>query len=288
MKMLMYEWLRAAKLLTLAAVLFVSGAVMMGSAQATDELTLELELFVGESVRPKMIIGEGDYITKSSDEDVAYVDEAGNIIGENVGFAVVDWTEAEGFGVHFMVTVRFFDDVQPSDWHYESVKFAYTKGMFGGTSAATFSPRLHMTRAMMVQALYNLAGSPPVTNTTGFKDAASSDWHGNAVAWAVSNQIASGTSKDTFSPKLPMTREQMAIMFYNYTKAMDVALPATRMAVKFVDSDKISSWAVEAVTAMSGAGVLNGKDGQRFDPQGLATRAEVAAMFANFYMAVEQ
>ena len=110
--------------------------------------------------------------------------------------------------------------------------------------------------------------------TAAFEDAP-------AVNWAYANGIVSGMGDNLFAPNAEITREQMAVMLYNYAKFIDAELPKNRAGV-FADEDKIGAWAKEAVNAMYAAEILSGKGGNNFDPQGNATRAEVAAMFMNF------
>ena len=174
-----------------------------------------------------------------------------------------------------------FSDVKESDWFYNSVKYAHGSGLFSGTSVTTFSPNATMTRAMMVTVLHCMAGAP-VAAKAAFADVPDGAWYGDAVNWAVANHIVSGIGNDLFAPDAAVTREQMAVMLYNYAKAMHIQLPATRATGSFADADQISAWAKEAVDAMYAAQILNGKGDGMFDPRGTATRAEVATMFMNF------
>ena len=102
--------------------------------------------------------------------------------------------------------------------------------------------------------------------------------------WAAKTGIVAGTSTtaNTFSPDQNITREQMAVIMTNYAKKLGYDLPVTQEAVTFADNAEISRQAVAAVTAMQKAGILAGKDGNRFDPQGTATRAEVATVLRRF------
>jgi len=178
-----------------------------------------------------------------------------------------------------------FIDVKESDWFYDSVKFAHQNGLFSGTSTTTFSPSNTMTRGMMVTGLWRLGGSPtvgsPAAGSAAFTDVPTGAWYADAVNWAAANGIVSGVGGNLFAPNDEITREQMAVMLNNYAKFVDAELPKEREGV-FADEDKISSWAKEAVNAMYAAKILNGKGANDFDPQGRATRAEVAEMFKRF------
>jgi hypothetical protein len=173
-----------------------------------------------------------------------------------------------------------FTDVRESDWFYEAVKFAHQRGLVSGTSATTFSPQVTMTRAMMVTILWNYAGQPNI-GSVAFTDVPDGRWYSGAVNWAAANRIVSGIGNNRFAPSNEITREQMAVMLYNYSKFINATLPHRRTGA-FVDDAQINSWAKEAVAAMYAAEVLNGKGQNNFDPQGRATRAEVVAMMRNF------
>ena len=86
----------------------------------------------------------------------------------------------------------------------------------------------------------------------------------------------------TFAPDTNINREQMAVIMANYAKKLGYDLPKTLQAVTFADNAQISSWAKNAVRAMQQAGILAGKNGNKFDPKGTATRAEVATVLRRF------
>ena len=177
-----------------------------------------------------------------------------------------------------------FVDVNQSDWFYDNVLFGYSGGLFSGTSATTFTPSGTMTRGMMVTVLWRMSGSPQAAGA-GFSDLPEDAWYAAAVNWAYENGVVSGVGNNLFAPNDEITREQMAVMLYNYAKFIGAELPKNREGV-FADEDKISAWAKEAVSAMYAAEILNGKGLNDFDPQGKATRAEVATMFTRFIEAM--
>ena len=179
-----------------------------------------------------------------------------------------------------------FTDVATNSWYYDSVNFVCDNGLFAGTSDTTFSPDVSMTRAMMVTVLYRLAGSPE-TSAYMFTDVPADAWYANAVNWAATNGIVNGIGDNKFDPNANITREQMAVILYNYAKAMGIDLPSLREALTFADADAMSNWAIDAISAMYKAEVLNGKGNNIFDAQGNASRAEVATMFMNFIAAIQ-
>ena len=175
-----------------------------------------------------------------------------------------------------------FSDVRETDWFYSAVEFAHQNGLFSGTSATAFAPNDTMTRGMLATVLWRLAGSPTAGHAA-FTDVPGGAWYSEAVSWAHASGIVAGVGGNLFAPDDDITREQMAVMLYNYAKYVDAALPKNRTGT-CADEAQISDWAKEAVAAMYAAEILNGKGANTFDPQGRASRAEVATMFMRFVM----
>lgn len=174
-----------------------------------------------------------------------------------------------------------FTDVGERDWFYESVAYAVQNKLFVGTSDSTFSPDDNMTRAMLVTVLYRLAGEPD-GGQNSFTDVSSQMWYADAVAWASEQGIISGYGAGLFGPEYPVTREQMAVILYNYARSRSYDLSATSATAQFADTTKVSGWAVDAIEWTVGAGLITGKDTGILDPQGNATRAQVAAILQRF------
>jgi predicted peptidase len=172
-----------------------------------------------------------------------------------------------------------FRDVSDHAWFAGHVNAAYTFGLFDGTSSATFSPNVPMTRAMFVQVLANLENVDRSGYTsTRFRDVADGKWYTAAVGWAAENGIVGGVSEDRFDPDAPITREQMIVILFQYLQYKGIEIPQGQQ-MSFADADEISSWARDAVQALQGIGIITGKGDGLFDPQGTATRAEAAAVF---------
>jgi hypothetical protein len=143
---------------------------------------------------------------------------------------------------------------------------------------------MEMTRAMFVQALANLeevdlAEYRNVTPT--FNDVSRTAWYFSAVEWAVRQGIVQGIGNGNFAPNVNISREQMAVMIYNYANLREIELP-TGIVGTFNDEANISEWAVNPVRAIHSAGIIAGRTDGRVDPQGVATRAEATAIFAWF------
>ena len=179
-----------------------------------------------------------------------------------------------------------FTDVSPADWYYDPVLFVVERQLFSGTSETSFSPKSQMSRAMMVQVLYNLE-QPGSGYLQFFSDVPGDSWYADAVAWAAANDIVSGVGNNQFAPNRPVTRQEMAVILNNYAGHRGIRLPILRTYSGFSDDSKIAFWAAEAVQNMYCAEVLNGHANGGFTPAGNAIRAEVAAMFRNFVTVIE-
>lgn len=191
-------------------------------------------------------------------------------------------TGAGTYGVGYKTPVPVFNDIS-GHWAEEHILFVASRGLLNGTGNDQFSPNTGMTRGMFVTALGRLAGINPASYQTGkFTDVAATAYYAPYVNWAAQTGIVNGTTETTFSPDSQITREQMAVMMKNYADKLGYDLPATLEAVTFTDNGKIGAWSAEAVKAMQRAGILAGKDNNRFDPQGTATRAEVATVLHRF------
>ncbi|KUP25008.1 S-layer homology domain-containing protein [Paenibacillus sp. DMB5] len=178
-----------------------------------------------------------------------------------------------------------FHDVPSAHWAAQDIAFVSARGLFGGTGKELFDPRTPMTRAMFTQVLANLEGVDLGRYAgTGFTDVPAGQWYTSAVTWAAQSGIVNGTGQGLFSPDAVITREQMAVMLYNYTatkgyKPLGITLP------EFTDAGSVSHWAQDAVEALAAGGILSGKPGDYVDPQGETSRAEAAAVFARLIRA---
>jgi flavodoxin len=167
-----------------------------------------------------------------------------------------------------------YTDVAADAWYAEAVRYVRDNGLMSGTSAAEFSPNEITSRAMLVAVLYRHAGSPSVSASANFSDVPADAWCSNAVAWAAANNIASGYGNGQFGANSPVTREQLATILWRYVGSPET----TDAAAPFADASSISSFATSAVAWARNEGIVSGKAGNTFDPQGRATRAEMAVM----------
>ena len=181
-----------------------------------------------------------------------------------------------------------FTDID-AHWAKKDIEFVVAKGLFGGTAKDKFSPNMPMTRGMFVTVLARLANVDASSyKESSFKDVNKAAYYMPYIEWASKNGIASGISATTFAPDQAITREQMAVIMVNYAKTIGFEFPKKKEENSFADDAKISSYAKSAVKQMQMAGILEGKNGNQFEPQGTATRAEVCAMMKRFVELVEK
>ena len=177
-----------------------------------------------------------------------------------------------------------FTDVAEGAWYYEAVAYAYEKGIMTGTNdGTTFSPTQNLTRGMMARILYNLEGSPDLSDENlgyPFADVPGDAWYADGVYWARQNGIVDGYGNNTFGPEEPITREQMAAILYNYAKFKGEDMTATTDLTSFADDEKVSGWAVYAMKWAVAEKLIQGSNNS-LNPLGTATRAEVAQLFMN-------
>ena len=186
------------------------------------------------------------------------------------------------YGVGYKTPAPAFTDTA-THWAKDNIDFVASRGLLTGTSDTTFSPNTAITRGMFVTALGRLSGQDVSGYTSSsFSDVAAGSYYLPYIEWAVKNKIVSGTGGGKFEPDRNITREEMALMMYNYANATNYDLPFVRETVTFADGLQISSWAADAVKDLQQAGIVSGVGNNRFNPKGTATRAEAATILRNF------
>ena len=178
--------------------------------------------------------------------------------------------------------VNPFTDISEKDWFYGDVTFVYENGLMLGTSKTLFSPHGTAMRGMMATILWRMEGSPVPKGKNSFTDVEAGKWYADAITWTTENGIFAGYGKDKFCPDDPITREQLAAIFYRYADYKGYDLTVKGDLDKFKDADKITDYAKTAMQWAVGSGLVKGKSGNLLDPQGTATRAEIAAMLHRF------
>ena len=173
----------------------------------------------------------------------------------------------------------------PTDWAKEGICFVIENGLMVGTTSTTFAPKDTLTRAMLVTVLYRMAGSPTVDAPSGFTDVADGQWYSDAIAWAAANGIVNGVGGNKFAPSEPVTREQLAAIFFRYAKA---EAPEADVLSGYPDAESVSTYARDAMAWAVSTGLVTGSkeaDGTYLVPQGLAAREQAAAILMRYVKA---
>ena len=173
-----------------------------------------------------------------------------------------------------------FSDVPETHWAYSYIQNVVKQGLFTGISNNQFGPDMNVTRGMFVTVLYSNAGAPTAEPST-FSDVSADAWYSKCVSWASEQGIVSGIGDNKFGPELSITREQLALILYQYAKGTS---PGTEAYVRmfYPDGKDIHDWALTAMSWAVNEGLISGKTGNRLAPQDTATRAEVAVIMQNF------
>ena len=175
-----------------------------------------------------------------------------------------------------------FTDVSEKDWFFDDVLFVYDYGLMVGTGKTLFSPHETVTRGMMATILWRMEGSPIPKGKNRFTDVEAGKRYADAITWTAENGIFADYDKDRFKPDDPITREQLAAIFYRYADYKGYDLTVKGNLDKFKDADKITDYAKTAMQWAVGSDLVNGKSGALLDPQDKATRAEIATMLHRF------
>lgn len=177
-----------------------------------------------------------------------------------------------------------FVDVKPGSWYYESIVYAVSNGLMNGVGDSKFEPEEGMTRAMLVTVLWRYEGSPKQRPST-FSDVPRGQWYSEAVSWAAKNGIVTGVGNNKFEPDTQITREQIATILYRYAQKKRADTSARGSLSAFPDNGKVNSWAKTALQWCVGEGLIGGtnENGKVYlDPQGTATRAQVATILMRY------
>ena len=232
------------------------------------------------SVRAAVAVNAADDLTAWSladDGSISAVGGAYDAGQQTYAFDVVSGVTA---------IARFpFTDVVAGTWYYGAAAYAYNNGLFAGMTPTTFAPNATMTRAMLVSVLWRLAGEPAPKAPNTFVDVPDGAWYTDAVTWAAENGVVSGIGGSRFDPSGFVTREQTAEILYNYAHSKGYDVSARADLTAFPDAGSVSGWAEEALSWANAAGLINGtvRDGQTIlDPQGSASRAQVAMILMNY------
>ena len=186
------------------------------------------------------------------------------------------------------VYVRFsgsglpFADVPSGSWYYDDVAYVYDTGLMTGLTVTAFGPNLSTTRGMIVTILWRMENEPAAKHGCPFADVRRGSYYEQAIAWASENGIVTGFDASTFAPDRAITREQLAAILFRFAayRGMDAVTLRENLS-SFQDQAAISAYAVSALNWAVGEGLMQGT-GDKLEPTGNATRAQVAAMLRRF------
>lgn len=152
-----------------------------------------------------------------------------------------------------------------------------------GTGGGVFAPNTALTRGMFVTLLYRMSGDAG-TYLIPFSDVPAGEYYENAVAWAYENNIVGSIENNLFGPDIAITREQLAVMLYNFARYMgyDVSIGEETNILSYNDASDISDYAYSSLQWACGSCIINGDDNGNLNPESSASRAETAAMLQKF------
>ena len=170
-----------------------------------------------------------------------------------------------------------FSDVDAGAWYAEAVIYCREHNLMDGTGNNRFAPESSLTRAQLATVLYRIEGTPAVTGTDAFTDTDDGAWYNDAVLWASQQNLISGYGGGLFGPNDPVSREQMAAIFWRYAGS-----PAADGAGDYTDEAEIASYAAAAVDWASVNNIVAPASAGVFAPKSNATRAHIAAALMNY------
>ena len=176
-------------------------------------------------------------------------------------------------------TAPVFTDVASDAWYAPAVTYVAEKGIMNGTGGDAFSPDLTVTRGMVYQTLYNLAGRPAVTEAASFNDV-SGQWYADAAAWAEDEGLTSGVGQGAFGGQRDMTRQELGKVFADYAKAQGAEVANANLST-YADAASVADWAKDGMERAVALGILSGSQ-NKLNPTGTAQRSELAQMLMNF------
>ena len=198
------------------------------------------------------------------------------------GSVTIPFTHASQYAIvidthsHAAVDVSdLFIDVARDAWYKDAIQYAYDHGLMTGVSDTEFAPEQTTTRAMIVSILARLE-NVTTAQAAGFADVDDNDWYATAVNWAANVGVVNGYEDNTFRPNTAITREQLAAILMNYAACIGEDVSNRADLANYTDQP--STWAQEAMQWAVAEGLISGVTNDQLQPQGNATRAQVAAI----------
>lgn len=183
-----------------------------------------------------------------------------------------------------------FADLDRSAWYAPGVRFCLKNDLMNGygNRIRIFEPNKPMTRAQFVTILWRMAGEPETGLAMQYNDVPEGQWYTEAVRWALAEDVMSGYTAATFGPEDPITREQIAVLLWNYAKWLNGSVPKVTDAgyENYGDRSEVSPYAREAMEWACALGIVTGYRDDRGEvwlmPWGNSSRAVVATMLMRF------
>lgn len=193
-----------------------------------------------------------------------------------------DYTKFIGAIAAFLKEVETspFSDVSTSAYYYEAVKWAQEKGITGGIGNGLFGPNQPCTRAQIVTFLWRAAGSPVVNYAMNMSDVPEGSYYTEAVRWALSEGITTGTTENTFSPDSECTRAQAVAFLFRYAASEAVTLQ--ELVSGFSDADSVPGYALPAMNWALAEEIVQG-NGSKLMPNDSCTRAQIVTFLFRAY-----
>ena len=181
-----------------------------------------------------------------------------------------------GATVKIVDNAKEFDDVAEDAWYADAVDFVSSRELFVGDENGNFNPTDTMTRAMMAMVMFRLEGEPEAGEGKSFADVEAGKWYSEAINWASAEGVMNGYG-ESFGVNDPVTREQMAVLLYNYVQSQGIEVKKGS-ASGFSDAGEIHSWAADAMAWAVEEGIFQGDGQNKLNPTADATRADVATL----------
>lgn len=247
-----------------------------------EELKLGETLELSVTYNPSDTTEDKTVFWTSSDEDVAEVDENGNVTAKSEGEATITATvgnkEANCVICVKKPVPKSYIDVPEESWFESYVSYATELGVMSGYGDGRFGPNDNLARSQFAVVLYRMEGSPAVSFKNKFPDVKDNMWYSDAITWASEKGIITGyTDSGLFGVADNITREQLATMLYRYANYMGEDTSKRGRGRDYPDFDRISSFAYDAIHWSFGEGIISGDNG-KINPQGSVNRAVCATM----------
>ena len=255
------------------------GTISPGSMMAAkgENLSYQISPDSGYNIKTVLVDGQPVEIDENNCYHFISISRAHNIIAlfaKQTNEAYYSWTNP-------------FKDISMNDWFYESVRYTASAGLFNGTDATVFAPDDATTREMIVTVLWRVAGSPivPAGKGISFKDVSPDSYAYEAIRWASMFNIVEGYGDGTFGYGDPILREQLVTILFRFARnyvGVDVSLADSTNILGYSDVLQISHGMAQPFQWAVGTKIIYGTSRTTLEPRGMATRAQVAAVFQRF------